>query len=300
MKRIIICCCGAAYQGRREKIKQLEQQGEIRVVGVTDKKLVPGVTFDGWPVIPREKIGEYSFDSIVVFSYHSEREIKEELIEQGVESRVIEFDLPFRSIEGSSNGISILCNNCWGGFCANSLGIEFCSPTKNLWIPETSFIVFLRHLRYYLSLDPVMGEWIETVGRDDLTRYPKLMVGDIPIYCNHDKDPDEAIAKWQTRKQKVNFKNLVSVFTLTIPALEKEFYQVEEIEKKYCLVPWESSYPHSVFIPDRKDGKWIETVVFTGKRDHGLDLNAMMRGADNFVNKDLLFKAAGIQLGNCR
>ena len=76
MKRIIICCCGAAYRGRRDEIKRLEQSGEIQIVGVTDKKLLPGGTFDGWPVIPREKIGEYSFDSIVVFSYYAEKEIR--------------------------------------------------------------------------------------------------------------------------------------------------------------------------------------------------------------------------------
>ena len=135
MKRIIICCCGAAYRGRRDEIKRLEQSGEIQIVGVTDKKLLPGGTFDGWPVIPREKIGEYSFDSIVVFSYYAEKEIREELIGQGIDSQAIAFDLPFKKVESSADGVSILCNNCWGGICAHSLGIEFCSPTKNLWIP---------------------------------------------------------------------------------------------------------------------------------------------------------------------
>ena len=246
MKRIIICCCGAAYRGRRDEIKRLEQSGEIQIVGVTDKKLLPGGTFDGWPVIPREKIGEYSFDSIVVFSYYAEKEIREELIGQGIDSQAIAFDLPFKKVESSADGVSILCNNCWGGICAHSLGIEFCSPTKNLWIPEHRFIPFLGHLRYYLSLDPVMVEWVDAMSCFDKPRFPKLMV-------------------------------------------ETLFYQIEGIDKKYCLVPWESRNPHTVQIPKIEGCTWAETAIFTGKYGRGLDLAAMLRGSDDIVLEEQLY-----------
>ena len=43
----------------------------------------------------------------------------------------------------------------------------------------------------------------------DKPRFPKLMVGDIPLYCNHDTDPEEAIEKWQSRKKKVNYSHLL-------------------------------------------------------------------------------------------
>lgn len=288
MKRIIICGCGVAYQCSREEIKRREQSGELQVVGISDKTLIPGGTIDGWPVIPREKIAEYSFDSVNIFSYHYEKEIREELIEQGIDSSVIASDLPSRSIDGVSDGISILCNNCWGGFCAHSLGIEFRSPTKNLWIPDDRFIVFLRNLRYYLSLDPVMGEWIDAMGRFDEARYPKLMVGDIPIYCNHDTDPDEAIERWQEKKKSVNFENIVAVFITENPKLETSFYQIEGIGKKYCLVPWESRNPHTVRIPKKEGYSWTETAVFTGK-GQTLNLEAMMRGSDDFVLEEQLY-----------
>ena len=289
MKRIIICCCGAAYRGRRDEIKRLEQSGEIQIVGVTDKKLLPGGTFDGWPVIPREKIGEYSFDSIVVFSYYAEKEIREELIGQGIDSQAIAFDLPFKKVESSADGVSILCNNCWGGICAHSLGIEFCSPTKNLWIPEHRFIPFLGHLRYYLSLDPVMVEWVDAMSCFDKPRVPKLMVGDIPLYCNHDTDPEEAIEKWQSRKKKVNYENIVAVFITETPKWETLFYQIEGIDKKYCLVPWESRNPHTVQIPKIEGCTWAETAIFTGKYGRGLDLAAMLRGSDDIVLEEQLY-----------
>ena len=128
MKRIIICGCGADYWEDRDEIKQLEQEGMLQVVGVSDRRLSEGGIFDGWPVIQRESIKEFSFDNILVLSAVYRKEIKSELINLGVAPQALEYELPSRYIDRSYNGISIFSNNCWGGFAAHTLGIRFCSP----------------------------------------------------------------------------------------------------------------------------------------------------------------------------
>ncbi len=290
MKRIIICGCGADYWEDRDEIKQLEQEGMIQVVGVSDRKFPEGSIFDGYMVIRRDMIAEYSFDNILVLSAVYGKEIKSELIRMGVAPQALEYELPSRYIDRSYNGISIFSNNCWGGFAAHTLGIRFCSPTVNLWIADQDFLRFLENLKYYLSLEPVMTGWSGARSCYDMERYPMLSVGDITLQCNHDTDPDVAIEKWQRRKQRVNYDNMIAVFITDVPSLEKKFYRIEGIDKKYCLIPWEDPDPHSVRIPKREKIPWRETAIGTGKPGRGLDLGAIMRGSDNVVIEERLYR----------
>ena len=41
---------------------------------------------------------------------------------------------------------SLISSNCNGGFMLHDLGLQFRSPTVNLWIPPSDFIRFLRDL----------------------------------------------------------------------------------------------------------------------------------------------------------
>ena len=67
------------------------------------------------------------------------------------------------------------------------------------------------------------------------------------------------------------------------------FYQIEGIDKKYCLVPWESRNPHTVQIPKKEGRTWLETAIITGNQGQGLDLEAMMRGSDDIVLEEQLY-----------
>ena len=73
-----------------------------------------------------------------------------------------------------------------------------------------------------------MVEWVDAMSCFDKPRFPKLMVGDIPLYCNHDTDPEEAIEKWQSRKKKVNYENIVAVFITETPKWETSFIRSKE------------------------------------------------------------------------
>ena len=47
--------------------------------------------------------------------------------------------------------ISILCNNCTGGFILHDLGIRFDSPTINMFFHNLDFFDFVEHFEYYIK-----------------------------------------------------------------------------------------------------------------------------------------------------
>ncbi len=47
--------------------------------------------------------------------------------------------------------ISILCNNCTGGFILHDLGLRFDSPTINMFFHGMDFFDFVEHFEYYIA-----------------------------------------------------------------------------------------------------------------------------------------------------
>lgn len=47
--------------------------------------------------------------------------------------------------------ISILCNNCTGGFILHDLGLRFDSPTINMFFHGLDFFDFVEHLEHYVK-----------------------------------------------------------------------------------------------------------------------------------------------------
>ncbi len=283
MRNVILYGCGSYYRAMKDTIKKGEVEGRFHVLGISGRELPPGDVLDGWRLIPRERLLEQPFDSILIMSTAYEREIQEELIARGVSVQAFNYTLRPQYWDLSLNGISIFSNACWGGFAAHTLGIECCSPTKDLWIAQDEFPKFIGKLEYYLSLDPVLIGWKKGEGRFDVARYPLLAIDDITLYCNHDKDPDEAIDKWQRRKKRVNYENMMAVFITEYPEYEKEFFRVNTIDNKYCLVPWNSTHKRTIKIATVKGKKWFDSALETAFPGRTLDLVAMVHGSDHVL-----------------
>lgn len=49
--------------------------------------------------------------------------------------------------------ISIISTNCIGGVLSHDLGLQFKSPTVNLFFRAEDFIKFCENLEYYMSID---------------------------------------------------------------------------------------------------------------------------------------------------
>jgi len=101
---------------------------------------------------------------------------------------------------------TILSSNCIAGVIYNRLGLQFLSPTINMFFTQPDFVEFCLNLDYYLC-QPLQFE------KSDLP-YPVAVLkgtADIPtitLNFNHYKTEKEAEEKWESRKARINRDNL--------------------------------------------------------------------------------------------
>ena len=107
----------------------------------------------------------------------------------------------------TNHDVSIISMNCTGGILYHDLGLQFMSPTVNLYMRAEDFIKFCENLKHYLSIDD-MAECKDPGFIGD-RKYPVAYLDDIVLYLVHYKSVEEAQNKWNERKQRVNFDKIV-------------------------------------------------------------------------------------------
>lgn len=109
-----------------------------------------------------------------------------------------------RQLQLKNRQPTIIASNCIGTFMYYDMKLRFNSPTINLSFDMNDYVRFLENLPWYLE-QPVVP------CRDDRFEYPCGMVGDVEIRFNHYKTFEEAAAKWNERKQRIDWDNLFVV-----------------------------------------------------------------------------------------
>ncbi len=139
---------------------------------------------------------------------------------------------------------TILSCNCTGGVLYHDLGLQFTSPTINLYMRFPDFLRFLENLEYYLTLHitPYEGD----VKRD----YPLGMLGDLLLFLVHYPSVEEADRKWQARKVRMDMDNIFVIATDRdgfTPEYLPRFNALPYRKKIFTHVPVDS--PDCVCIP---------------------------------------------------
>lgn len=102
---------------------------------------------------------------------------------------------------------SIISNNCIAGCIYHDLGKKFLTPTINLWMSESNFIVFANNFSVYLNA-PVFEL------KDDKYNYPcgEIVPGrgykNIELFFKHYSSFEEAKNKWIERASRVNLEKI--------------------------------------------------------------------------------------------
>ena len=124
-----------------------------------------------------------------------------------------------------SNGVTILSNNCIGGCIYHDTGKQFLSPTINLFMSIDDFISFCLDLKYYIEQDLIEvndGSKVFPIGK--LGGKGKT----ITLNFQHYKTFSDAWQKWDDRKRRIIFSNIV-VFLEAPNGLTPE--QIAKIKK---------------------------------------------------------------------
>ena len=166
--------------------------------------------------------------------------------------------------------VSIISMNCIGGVLAHDLGIRFNSPTINLYFRAADFIRFCENLPYYLSINEMTHcTDTEIVGN---RTYPVAWLGDLVLFLVHYASVEEANRKWQERKKRIQWDNLV------ILATDRDG-MTEELKDRFEKLPYrkimftkqpDPTHPDCVYIPgyEAEDavGLIMDPVGSSGKR----------------------------------
>ncbi len=100
---------------------------------------------------------------------------------------------------------TVFASNCNGGVMTHDLGLQFRSPTVNLYIRPKEYVRFLDNLQHYLY----EAQFVPGGGTD----YPVGILDDIRVDFVHYQSFDEAVAKWNSRLERIDFDNAFYVMT---------------------------------------------------------------------------------------
>lgn len=142
----------------------------------------------------------------------------------------------YRRLQCSS--LSIISRQCFGGCISKMLGLPFRSPFVNSFIRYEDFMKFLRAPKNYIKMEPRFEKMTDTT-EEVPESYPILSLGDIALNMLHYKTAEEAIAKWNERKTRINPYNLIIITAFKDEEFLPEFDALP-YGKKICFVPFKS------------------------------------------------------------
>lgn len=152
---------------------------------------------------------------------------------------------------------SFLCPNCIGGILFHDLGLQFRSPTVNTMMTQTDFVKFACRLDHYLSLEP---EFFKKPGYD----CPCARLDDITVHFTHYVSAEEAVQKWNERKQRIDRDNLF-LFAMERDGLTREdILQLGQVPCRGLVVFTANDYPdipYALQIPRYSAGGEVGNVL---------------------------------------
>lgn len=251
MREIIIWGAGRDYQSLYNLIKFEELKGNIEVIAIADKHAWQ-ITIDGYKVIRPGEIKNHTFDYIVISSSKYYEEIKAEALKLGIKResliRGAVLQIPcFDFAEYAQlreNPVSIISDDCWGGFLYHYLDLPFMTPFINLRILDSGFLKMIGNLEKYLSRPLIMER------QGDMRFCP---VGSLDVdgekvflfFVHHDTF-EEARKDFDRRRGRINGSNLFIKMSYD----KAEFFQFSTSEddlsdKCFCkYMSWFDSLPY--------------------------------------------------------
>lgn len=138
-----------------------------------------------------------------------------------------------------------MCNNCNAGVILHDLGLQFNSPTVNLFFYNDHFFKFCENLIYYLNQE--LYECKKPIYKP-MTSYPicNLGTGDniIELHFLHYRDFKEAKDSWERRKKRINLDNLYIMWTFFDKTDEKLLKRFDNLNFKNKVAFVEKEFPN--------------------------------------------------------
>lgn len=173
-----------------------------------------------------------------------------------------------------NRNFSVISNNCWAGRVYQYLDMPYLSPTAGLYFFAPDYIKFVSDLHKYLDtplrfINPKESKYYEEIKRRNQTDKPIGILDDVEIVFLHYKTKEEAEEKWNRRKERVNFDNIIIKFSRMDLCTEKEIEQFDTLpfENKFVLnnrLPLK--YKSEIYWNEnwKEEGIFRDTIPFPG------------------------------------
>lgn len=271
MERCVIWGVGNDYETTINQVKFEELKGNMEVVAlVTTKDRYYGETRDGYPLVRKNELQDLGYDYIIVVNTDHMEKIMEDIDALGIDRRKVingkVFRMPMfdfkRYISLVKDPVTILSDDCWGGFIYHDLCLPFISPTVNIAWPIDHFCKFMLDPFYYLE------QPLRVKQEGDFDRgghYPIGILGEgnrqVELNLVHAPSFTYMKERWDRRKERVNPNRVFVKLTLNdnrfierAPrdskwSIEKSLEAFEKVQQpKICFYCGESGQKDVVFL----------------------------------------------------
>lgn len=142
-----------------------------------------------------------------------------------------------------NKNFSVISNNCWAGKVYQYLDMPYLSPTAGLYFFAPDYIKFVSDLRRYLAtelhfIEAEESKYYEIIKERRQTDKPIGVLDDVEIIFLHYKTKEEAAEKWNRRKERVNFDNIIIKFSRMNLCSDKEI-------NAFCDLPFKNKFVFS-------------------------------------------------------
>ncbi len=160
---------------------------------------------------------------------------------------------------------TILSSNCIGGIIYHRLGLQFRSPTINLWMRQRDCMKLAADIDKYKrhKLRFVESEY----------SYPVAKLDDITIYFNHSADETSAADGWYRRMERINKDNIYLIIYDCEDLTNEEIMNMKKLPCKRCVLLTEK---------ERPDIEFAKKMVPSGKTNGKQYLDRQWHGLHTF------------------
>ena len=153
---------------------------------------------------------------------------------------IIKILAPFRRMGLKNRDYSIISNNCWGGVMSRDFGLPYNSPTCGAFFYSKEYLLFCKDLKASFSaeleeLKVEDSKYCDIIKRKYGTKAILGKVLDAEIVFLHYSSFSEAKTKWDRRKQRMNWDNLIVKYNDQNLFSEEDFYEFQKLPYKNKL-----------------------------------------------------------------
>lgn len=183
---------------------------------------------------------------------------------------------------------TIISNNCWGGFVYQEYNLPYNTPTIGLLFFADDYIRFVSNLKHYIDV-PLSFIKVEEskhykrLVKTDACRYMPYPIGkidDVEIVFLHYKSEQEAKEKWDRRKSRINWNNLLIKFNDQNDCTEEDIAKFNQLDYKNKICFTAKRYPQyssCIQLPKYEGKPFVkdDTRCYKSQIDITKTLNAM-------------------------